>query len=238
MSLCLHSGANIVELECLRETTTPEATATWTPVPHFTLLNRVKNALQASGQVVKSEEHALYKGGDRYFGLLHLDSTNGSNTVVGVRNSHDRTFPAGLSMGNRVFVCDNLSFSGDVVLKRRHTKYIERDLDNLIYRAVGRLGELKVAQEQRLLAYKNTQLTDPEAHSMMIRALRARVVSGDQVARVAKAWEEPAYEPFKERTAWSLFNGFTEVLKGTAPTMLVKRTMALQGLFNSFCIGV
>jgi hypothetical protein len=188
--------------------------------------------------VIKSEEHALYNKGDRYFGLLHLDSTNGSNTVVGVRNSHDKSFPAGLSMGNRVFVCDNLSFSGDVVLKRRHTKYIERDLDNLIYRAVGRLGELKVAQEQRLLAYQNRPLTDQEAHSMMIRALRARAVNGDQVARVAKEWEEPTYEPFKPRTVYSLFNGFTEVLKGTAPISLVKRSMVLQGLFDAQCLGV
>jgi len=31
---------------------------------------------------------------------------------VGLRNSHDKTFPAGLVAGTRVFICANLSFSG------------------------------------------------------------------------------------------------------------------------------
>ena len=45
--------------------------------------------------------------------------------VVGVRNSHDKSFPAGLVIGASIFVCDNLSFSGEVKLARKHTVHVE-----------------------------------------------------------------------------------------------------------------
>ena len=81
-------------------------------MPTTALVDSVKGALVSSGTEIVKEEHALYRGGDRYFGLLHLGENNdGGNTVIGIRNSHDKTFPAGLSLGNHVFVCDNLSFA-------------------------------------------------------------------------------------------------------------------------------
>ena len=48
--------------------------------------------------------------------------------VLGLRNSHDKTFPAGIVAGASVFVCDNLSFSGEIKFARKHTRFIVRDL--------------------------------------------------------------------------------------------------------------
>lgn len=235
-NLCLHAGATIIEMEQLRDVTMPEATKTWTPVAHDKIVDSVKGALVAGGARIDKEEHSLYHDGDRYFGLLHLsDNNDGDNTVVGIRNSHDRTFSAGLSLGSRVFVCDNLAFSGDVVVARKHTRFIGRDLQRLICDAVGKLADLRVKQETRFDAYKGCDLTDIEAHDLMIRALLARVVSGEQVTKVVGQWLKPEHEDFLPRNVWSLFNDFTEVLKGTAPMAAVKRTMTLQGLLDNHC---
>ncbi len=239
-TLCLHSGAKIVDLEALQAVDTPEPTATWTPIPHHALVDSVRGALTASGAEIVKEEHALYQKGARYFGLLHLsnqqgENNDGGNTVVGIRNSHDKTFPAGLSLGNRVFVCDNLSFSGDVTVARKHTRFIGRDLDRLIYAAVGKLADLKVKQVVRFTAYKDRMINDPEAHDLIIRAMLARVISGEAVAKVVSEWREPEHEEFKTRNVWSLFNGFTEVLKGINPIAAVKRTMTLHGLLDAQC---
>jgi len=51
--------------------------------------------------------------------------------IVGLRNSHDKTYPAGLVAGSKVFVCDNLCFSGEVRLSRKHTRHAVRDLKHL-----------------------------------------------------------------------------------------------------------
>ena len=235
-TLCLHRGAKVIDMEQLRGVETPDGTETWTPVAHHALVNSVKGALVANGAQIVNEEHALYHDGDRYFGLLHLGENNdGGNTVIGIRNSHDKTFPAGLSLGNHVFVCDNLSFSGDIVVARKHTRFIGRDLDRLIYSAVGKLADLRVKQEARFAAYRSRELSSMEAHDLIIRALLARVVSGEQVAKVVGEWREPTHDEFAPRNVWSLFNDFTEILKGTAPQAAVKRTMTLHGLFDAHC---
>ena len=234
--LCLHSGAKVIEMEQLRGIETPDATPTWTPIAHHALVESVKGALTVNGAKIVKEEHSLYRDGDRYFGLIHLgDDTDGGNTIVGIRNSHDKTFPAGLCLGNHVFVCDNLSFSGEVKVARKHTRFIHRDLDRLIYTAVGKLADLRVKQLARFAAYKSRELTDLEAHDLMIRALVARVVSGEAGAKVVGEWRKPAHEEFAPRNVWSLFNDFTEVLKGTAPMAAVKRTMTLHGLLDAHC---
>ena len=122
-----------------------------------------------------------------------------------------------------------------MVVARKHTKRISDDLERLIYQAVGKLADLRVKQEARFNAYKGRELSDLEAHDLMIRALLAHVVSGEALPKVVTEWRKPAHEDFAPRNVWSLFNDFTEVMKGTAPMAAVKRTMALQGLFDAHC---
>ena len=53
--------------------------------------------------------------------------------------------------------------------------------------------------------------------------------------KVLKEWREPQHECFEARTGWSLFNAFTETLKGSNPFRLPKRTAALHGLMDARC---
>ena len=216
---------------------TPPATATWCPLPHHDFLNGVESSLQHSGLTIVSQAHGLSSDGNRYFGLLQV--ANGENAedfplVVGLRNSHDKRFPAGLVVGASIFVCDNLSFSGEVRLARKHTLHVRRDLPQLIDKAVGRLGDLRRTQEQRFAAYKSHLLTDQEAHDLVVRSLDARVIPVTQVPQVLREWRRPRHPEFTERTAWSLFNGFTEVLIGRLDA-LPARTTALHGLMDLAC---
>src|SRR5579884_3234503 len=162
-NLFLHCGACAASREQVKTTQTPARTATWVPIPHGQLLTGVQACLERAGLSIVSESHGLTRDGLRYFGLLQVangDNPDDFGLVVGVRNSHDKSFPAALALGASVFVCDNLSFSGEVKLARKHTTYIERDLPQLVDRAVGLLGGLRRTQEQRFLAYKSHELTE------------------------------------------------------------------------------
>ena len=131
--LNLHSGGDLVPYEQLAVLPTPERTATHVPLPHHQLVEMVKYALGFYGHTVEEEAHALDADGARYFGLLTLKSDYGDWTdTLGLRNSHDRKFPIGIAFGARVFVCSNLSFSGDHVIKRKHTANSKRDLPGLV----------------------------------------------------------------------------------------------------------
>ncbi len=52
------------------------------------------------------------------------------------------------------------------------------------------------------------------------------------IPAIIKEWREPTYAEFSERSAWSMFNAFTEVLKGNL-VELPKRTEVLHGLFDA-----
>lgn len=52
--------------------------------------------------------------------------------VMGLRNSNNMKFAAGLAIGIAPIVCDNLMFTGEVVIKRRHTHNLVTDITKMI----------------------------------------------------------------------------------------------------------
>ena len=234
-NLILHCGATAVPRVEVARVSTPRQTETWQPIPHVTLIETVEDALRATGLRSGNQVHSLNQDGARYFGLTEVHGPNDADDyalVLGLRNSHDKTFPVGLVAGASVFVCDNLSFSGEVRLTRKHTIYLQRDLPHLVASGVGKLMELWHHQGSRIDAYKNYRMRDRSAHDLVIRAVDVGACTNRMIPSVLKEWREPSHPEFQDRTAWSLFNGFTEVLKGNLPE-LPKRTQALHALFDT-----
>jgi hypothetical protein len=235
-NLILHCGAHAVELDEVQKVNTPRSTETWTPIPHHQLIQRVQTALNASRLTIGTQAHSLSHDGQRYFGLMEIRNhrqTDDYSLVLGLRNSHDKSFPAGIVAGAQVFVCDNLSFSGEVKFARKHTRFINRDLPQIVERAIGQLGTLWHQQDNRIGAYKDAEITDVAAHDLLVRAIDVGVCANSYIPKVLKEWREPAHEEFHQRTMWSFFNAFTAALKEGNLMELPKRTEALHGLLDS-----
>ena len=246
-TLSIHAGAGLATLEEIEAAPTPAPTPSWHPIPHINLIREVQTSFTRFGLTVTNEQHALYHGEsgcDRYFGVFdiapqRLDGTtiiegaDDYSIAVGLRNSHDKTFPAALVMGSRVFVCDNLAFSGEVKIARTHTTWIERDLPGLVYRASARMVDAMGLQAKRIDAYKDHMLPDlSAAHHIMVVAVQKGIIPGRLLDDVANEWDAPRHEEFIVPTYWSLFNAFTEVLKETSATELPRRTQMLHGMFD------
>jgi hypothetical protein len=187
---------------------------------------------------VANEAHGLWgPANERYFGLLEIAGAPGCDhaLVVGLRNSHDKRFAAGLCYGASVFVCDNLSFSSEVTLARRHTRHIEASLPQLVSTAVARLTEQRGRQEERFAAYKQAELTDRDAHHLMIASLRAKALPAGRLPQLVKEWHEPSHAEFSDRNIWRLFNAATESLKGSGLSQLPTRTQVLHGICDAYC---
>jgi hypothetical protein len=242
-NMLLHCGAEEIAYDALQSVPTPAATKTWTPLPHDELLDAVKGELVASGleiacQTLAVSQSATGRYADRFFGLLEVgggDAALGYAMMVGIRNSHDQRFPAGICVGSRVLVCDNLAFSAEIVIARKHTRHIRKDLPRLLDDAVGRLGDHRRRQAERIEAYQSAPLPDSQFHDLAIRSLDAQVVSASKIPRVLEAYREPSHDEFRPRTVWSAFNAFTEVLKGFDLQDLPRRTRALHGLCDMLC---
>src|SRR4051794_34308609 len=99
ISLILHTGARSASREQVALVPTPARTQSWVPIPHARLLDGVQGSLERAGLATLSEAHGLTNDGCRYFGLLQVAQTDADRDfglVVGLRNSHDKSFPAGL----------------------------------------------------------------------------------------------------------------------------------------------
>ena len=234
-NLILHCGAESARLEDVASTQTPMPTETWTPIPHLQLITTVQRTLSATKLIIGNQAHSLTHDGLRYFGLMEIHTRQSSDDycwVLGLRNSHDKTFPAGIVAGASVFVCDNLSFSGEIKFARKHTRFILRDLPQLVERSIGLLLSKWHDQDKRIEAYKEAELDDSDAHDLVIRATDVGVCSNRLIPSVLHEWREPRHDAFGGRNVWSLFNAFTETLKGNLPE-LPKRTEALHGLLDT-----
>jgi len=230
--LMLHCGALAASLDRIAAVPTPPPSATHYPIPHAALIGQVRGQLLDAGITIEEEAYGLSHEGARVFGVLalkacHLPTVKGSDLVLGIRNSHDKTFVAGLALGNRVFVCDNLSFYGTRTLARKHTRFVERDLPGLIAHILGKLGDWAARQAEMITAYEDTTLSDEQAHDFMIRSVRTGVIAPSRLPVVIDGWHREDHP----RHLWSLFNDFTEALKGTLEIHeLARRTERLHGL--------
>jgi hypothetical protein len=243
-NLILRCGAERVEREQVNAVLAPEATATYTPLPHSGLIDLVTQNIRTAGYEITGEAHALTKEGARYFGLFEIEPTREELTglvnadyslVLGLRNSHDKSLPAGLVLGSQVLVCDNLSFSGEIKLARKHTPNLVRDLTELIVGACGRVAEKYKQNDRRFDAYKHVELDDRDTHDTVIRALDAGAICGSHVTKVLAEYRTPRHPEFAGKTVWGLYNAFTEVAKDSNLFTLPTRTQALHAVLDGLC---
>lgn len=212
--LMLHAGADELDLPALRELETPEGTPTHHPIAHIDVVDMVKYSLGFYGHDIVEEHYGVTPDGARFFGLLSLKSPDGLYTdTVGLRNSHDKKFPIGISFGSRVFVCDNLAFNGDQVIRRRHTPNAKRDLPGLVAGVIEPLGEARARQQQVIDRYLKTPVEDMLADHAMMQMYRAGVINVQRIAQVERQWQEPECD-WGDKTAWRLFNAATFTLNG------------------------
>ncbi len=234
-NLILHTGASITTREDVMNVATPPRQGSHYPISHGGMVDSAVSLLQRGGYQITKESHALTKDGDRYFGVfdLAIDGVDDWGLTLGVRNTHDKSFSSGIVLGTRVFVCDNLAFSGEIKLARKHTRYINRDMPGLMARALGRLGDHRDKSEHRIAAYQGMDLSDVSAHDMIIQAVDVKAIPCQSIPHVLQEWRKPSFPDFEARNAWSLFNAFTEVYKQSSVDITRTRAQALHGLFDA-----
>ena len=236
--LYLHCGSAPTELTNINNAFTPQATGTHHPISHSDFLETVEKGLDGVGLNIDKRSYGLSHDDNRMFSLFELSREGGENgtfkNVLGIRNSHDKAFSAGLVCGSRVFVCDNLAFSGEIKMNRKHTTNIMRDLPNLVYHMIGQVVDGWLNQEARYEGYQATNLDQSGADEIIGAALRNESLPPSKHRKVLNEWNEPSHDEFKPRTAWSMFNAFTEVMK-SSPMQLPKRSIKLHRVFDEFC---
>lgn len=225
MSLMLHCGAHAIDRTALYALPNPVPMGPrHCPVHHADFIEEVEGTLESHGFQVKDSAFGVTHDGNRLFGLStvehkQLQCFGGGEFVVGFRGSHDQTLPRGLAAGSRVFVCDNLAFSGEVVMTTKQTTRIHQRLPVLLDDMVKRLGITFEHQVVQIDAYRTNRITDAAADAAILEMGRQGVINWGELGKVVNEWDEPSHDEHAEDgpTIWRLFNAATETLKPRNP---------------------
>ena len=232
MGLCMCEG-KFVDRNEVALVETPAGTASWHPVPHIEVIDAVIEVVKAHDWTVTREQYGLAREGQKLFGVMTLNKTSSSEwyRCIGIRNSHDKSFSAGLTAGICVMVCSNMAFGGTTVIKRRHTSGF--DLTELISIAMNSLENEflmteTVCEDLKVQYLKN----DDEARSRIVRAAEIGAINSSDILPVFQEFKSPRHEDFLEPTRWSLLNAFTETIKKYTPQRVDYSYSALNRCFG------
>jgi hypothetical protein len=196
------------------------------PIPYHETVDLVDDTLNACGLRIAEEAYGVLSDGSRMFGLMQVEPAREGEYIkagepdygmmIGLRGSYDQTFPRGFACGARVFVCDNLSFSGDVTVHTKQTTNIGRRMPDLVYNAIEQIADLGALQARRFDEYKANRLSYEAGNSVITDLLRAGVIGSTHIVRTLAEWDEPSHEAHMDgerRTVWTLHNAVTEAIK-------------------------
>jgi hypothetical protein len=168
--LISHCGTELVGRQDLLALPTPEPTETHRPIPHAALVGAIIETLGFRRLAVVEDQYAISPDGMRMFGVLALDiEAEGLRVTIGLRNSHDKSFALGITIGYRVFVCDNLAFHGDFqTVTRKHSKNLV--LNDVLSVAIDRMQRNFAPMLNEVDAWKGYELPDAAAKLVIYRA--------------------------------------------------------------------
>jgi hypothetical protein len=222
-TLIAHCGGLYRTRDQLAGIPTPAGTDTWKPVPHFDLVSSLIDDLGARGIAVAREQYATVgRDGARLFGVMDLRidglDTPDLSTSLGLRGANDKTMAIQVIAAARVFVCDNLCFSGSdgaVVLKKKHTGRL--DLARVVPPAIESYLEKAEAFQLDIERMRDFPLTDDRAKSIIYDGFTRRnaVLPVRLLPHVHRLYfdDDEQRARFGDRSLWSLNNAFTEAVK-------------------------
>ncbi|MDP2896371.1 MAG: DUF932 domain-containing protein [bacterium] len=237
-TLCAHDTK--LTREQLALVPTPPGTVTHRPIPHVEVVNALVETLGFRHIAVVRDEYALDRTGNKMFGVLDLDTgMEGCRFSIGIRNSHDKSMRLALTVGYRVFVCDNMAFSGDFEpVLAKHSKNF--NLVQAVSIGVDEMQRNFDGMRMTVEAWRESQLPDVAAKLVIYRAfIESEVDFPKHLARpVHDLYFNPTLDEFQPRTLWSLSNAFTCAFKQLDPVPQFRATAKLAPFLETATAGI
>lgn len=227
--LLAHCGTNKITREQLQIVPTPEGTSTHHPLAHHTIVEALLESLAFRHISVVRDEYAVSEDGMKMFGVLDLETSfEGCRFSIGIRNSNDKSMRLAMTVGYRVFVCDNMAFQGDFSpVLAKHTKKFS--LIDAVSVGVDRMQRNFEPMRHQVTLWKEALIPDDMAKLIIYEAfVEGKLEAPRHLARrVHELYFNPQFEEFASPTRWSLANAFTSAFKELDPIPQFKATAKL-----------
>ena len=241
-TLIAHCGARILDRAALDLIEPPEETASWKPIKHSVVIDRVADAMRAANFnptgmkfAVARDNHPLFATIDTTTGLYGAEVT----LAVAVVNSTDKSLPMKFVAGSRVFCCDNLSLRSDLMepVRRKHTRNGLTRFTEALQLAVAGLDAFKSAETARIKHYQTKEITNDTRDAILLRSFDRGLISHRLLPKVIAEARKPSFDYGCDvNTLWTLEQAFTTVLGrtllGSNPQRFTAASLSIQELLS------
>jgi hypothetical protein len=190
----------------LAQVPTPPATETHQPIAHPRLVEALVESMSFRHIGVVAEEYVVSQDGMRVFGVLDLETGfEGCRFAIGLRNNHDKSFRLSCTAGVRVFVCENLAFSGDyTAVLAKHSKNFS--LEDSLAIGVDRMQRNFEPMRRQVEEWRAKQISTVAAKLIIYQAfVESELDAPKHLARqVHDLYFRPTHPDFEPRTSLHL----------------------------------
>lgn len=259
-NLIMHRGGRIATEAEVRAVPKVDFTDTWHPWHHAQVIDCLNQAAEKQKLCIARREYGLSQDGLDLFAVWHLDQgaalenknliryeqdshyvkSNGTLSI-GIRNSMAKRLAVGVCAGFSTFVCDNLAFSSEIVLFRKHTSGL--DISELRMIAGGAMEKLFETYPNFIAWLRDLDCYAAEPtqmHAIISAAVFAGVFPGSKMLELkAMLFEKDGRYFPKERsdgriTLAALHGAMTEIIGGARALIGYQRS---NNKLNSFLDG-
>lgn len=230
MSSILLGKKRVTEAEVMSVPVVP-FTKSFHPVHHRDFIDSVREGIKAIGLEIVKAEYVLAAGGNRMFGVFDLSHRSSELCwSIGIRNSMNKSMSLGITAGTRVFVCENLCFSGEFLALKRHTSGLDTDmLAFLAYKAMKTMVPRLQAFERWHQCLKNYVLPENDMRVLLVEIMEQNVIP------VTKFHEfNGLYSKVYDDSLWGFHESVTDILRDSNLMCLPQKNLLLNRIMNQY----
>jgi Domain of unknown function (DUF932) len=186
----------------------------------------LEGQLKARGINIVKEQFAVQKA--KLFGVLDTDYQVNEEgcAAIGIRTANDKSLALQLAIGFRIFVCDNMAFSGDLIaLRRKHRGNL--DLHKEFAEGIGRYVREYPKLQDNITWWKEWTVSKERGKQRIYDIFRQKLVPIRLFHPAVHDWEAA-----EDKTMWRLHNCMTAHIKTLRPAPAFTATLKLSRFFE------
>lgn len=216
----------------LRDTELPEATKTYTVIPHGYIIDTIREKIAENNFVIESEVYAADNNGRVAFGSFIIQTEGDKEMAMSFNfaNSYDKSLRFNCSIGGYVYDIASQFVSHELESdwKRKHTgtayDEVHEIIDNMIAYANDHFEEMLGIKE----TFKRTPISHKQiAQVAGILYFDKQAILGEQAAIFKKEFTIPSYDYKETNNLWYFYKLMMVAIRGTTITQWVKQQMKI-----------
>lgn len=230
--LMTHAGGEVLEYGDLIDLPTPAATSTFSPISHYNFTSLIRDTaakvLEPQGYEFSDLKLSTDRDHMRLFGVFTFTKHTYKDTklAIGFRQALDKSMAAACALGGAVTVCDNLMFSGQEVIFRKHVGDVFLALKEKIIMTLFDVDGVWSGIQEDKEKMTSQRFDDDIAYAHFGRAYGHGLLNGTQLKTCIEEWDKPSFD-HGPPTLWKWYNSVTQVYKGLPIHTTMKKHKAL-----------